>query len=155
MNRQVWLVALFGVVAGVALAACAGKSQSREAAAPSAASGYEPLDGRKDDVRELWIQIRQWRVELGMAAEPAPGDEHLVAQAVGSLRFCAATDAEPTGGTCGDVCNIKEAICDNADSICRIADELEGDAWAAGKCKSAKASCKEATDRCCACADGG
>jgi hypothetical protein len=134
------------VAAAVAalVAACAG---SNRAEAPGQA--WAPTDARKDDIRELWMQIREWRVELALPADPIPGDQALLAQAVNSLRRCALTDAAE--GTCGDVCNLKDAICDNADSICRIADELDGDAWAADKCKSAKASCKEATDRCCAC----
>jgi hypothetical protein len=144
MNRHVWLAALIGVGAGIGLAACAGSKRNE---AP--ASAYAPLDARKDDIRDLWMQIREWRVELNMPADPRPGDKALIAQGVTALRRCALADGEP-GGTCGDVCNLKDAICDNADSICRIASDL-GDAWADDKCKSAKSSCKEATDRCCAC----
>lgn len=142
MARHAWWAAVLGLVAGVGLAACAARG-----AAPTNTAA---MDVRKDDIRELWIQIRDWRVALGMTADPVPAGKIFMAKAVTQLRACPVPEQEPSG-TCGDTCNLKEAICDNAESICRIADELEGDAWAADKCKSAKSSCKEATDRCCAC----
>jgi hypothetical protein len=137
------------LLAIAALGAALGCAASNRAENPGAA--WAPVDARKDDIRDLWMQIREWRVELAMPADPTPGDKALLAQAVKALRRCPATDAAE--GACGDVCNLKDAICDNADSICRIADELGDDAWAAGKCTSAKASCKEATDRCCGCTE--
>jgi hypothetical protein len=137
----------------LALAALAAAAGCAAAERPGGdAERYGALDARKDDIRELWMQIRDWRVELAMPADPTPGDAATLAQAIGRLRRCRMPDAAPPEGTCGDVCNLKDAICDNAVSICRIAAELDGDAWADGKCASAKASCKEATDRCCACA---
>jgi hypothetical protein len=112
-------------------------------------------EARRADIRDLWFQIRDWRVESGMATEPEPIERAFQAKAVHSLRQCGiGAAAEEPRGTCADVCNLKDAICDNADSICRIADELDGDDWAADKCKSAKSSCKEATERCCACTGG-
>ena len=138
------IVVVLAAALAVAATGCAGSNR-----AESPGGAWAPADARKDDIRELWMQIREWRVELAMPADPMPGDQALLAQAVKTLRRCPATDAAE--GTCGDVCNLKDAICDNADSICRIDDELGDDAWAAGKCTSAKASCKEATNRCCGC----
>ena len=52
---------------------------------------------------------------------------------------------------CADVCELGSAICENAEDICAIAAELGDDAWAKDKCDSAKASCREAQERCCQC----
>ena len=135
------LVAIAGAVLGAALASCA--SQPRE---PS----YAYVDARRDDIRDLWMQIRQWRVEGGMAADPRA---HVIRTAgsasVGTLRVC---PADPETDRCRDVCNLKDAICDNAERICGIAEEIGNDPWSAEKCASAKASCKEARERCCRCA---
>ena len=70
-----------------------------------------------------------------------------------AMRICP-DEYEPVTEECQDVCSLAGAICENADSICRIAGELPGDTWAEGKCDSAKASCKEAKERCCSCENG-
>lgn len=129
---------LVGAGIGVGLAACASK-------APMVATAE--IDLRKKEIQDLWIQIRDWRVDHQWSAEPAirvPG------ASVPEIRRCKAP-REPSTDTCQDICTLKDAICDNAQSICRIAGDLDGDAWADEKCKSAKASCKEATEKCCEC----
>jgi hypothetical protein len=129
---------LVGAGIGIGLAACASK-------APMVATAE--IDLRKKEIQDLWIQIRDWRVDHQWSAEPAirvPG------ASVPEIRRCKAP-REPSTDTCQDICTLKDAICDNAQSICRIAGDLDGDAWADEKCKSAKASCKEATEKCCEC----
>jgi hypothetical protein len=130
---------LLGAAAGAGLAACRPP--------PSSVAAAE-ADMRKKEIQDLWIQIRDWRVDHNWSAEPAirtPG------ASVREIRECKAP-REPSTEICQDICTLKEAICDNAQDICRIAGQLEGDAWADEKCKSAKASCKEATQKCCQCA---
>lgn len=140
---SLWIaVAVIGALLGGAVASCARARSPR--------ASYEQIDARKDDIRDLWMQIRGWRVEIGMSPDP---DRHLVQmvrpRSVSDLRVC---PSEPHTRTCQDVCNLKDAICDNAARICHIADELGDDSWADEKCASAKASCKEARQRCCRCA---
>jgi hypothetical protein len=53
--------------------------------------------------------------------------------------------------TCTDSCQLSDTICDNADKICKLAAELVGDTWAAGKCDTAKQTCDAAHAKCCAC----
>ena len=68
----------------------------------------------------------------------------------GAQRVCQAQ----VPSTCNDVCNLADAICDNAERICEIAAELgSDDKLGQEKCASAKASCREAKQRCCSCAD--
>ena len=133
---------LWGLLAsagiGLGLVACGSKS-------PTLATAE--MDLRKKEIQDLWIQIRDWRVDHQWSAEPAirvPG------ASVREIRRCK-EPREPSTDTCQDICALKDAICDNAQSICRIAGELDGDAWADEKCKSAKASCVEATEKCCEC----
>ena len=55
----------------LALAAggCAQARQAPAAEAPASAFAYS--DARKDEIKDLWIQIRGWRVEMGLTgAEP-------------------------------------------------------------------------------------
>jgi hypothetical protein len=129
---------LLGAALGVALAACAARSPM---------VGTAEIDMRKKEIQDYWIQIRDWRVDHGWSADPAI---RAAGASVPEIRRCKTARA-PGSDTCQDICTLKDAICDNAQSICRIAGELDGDAWADEKCKSAKGSCKEATEKCCEC----
>jgi hypothetical protein len=125
-----------------------GERSSTRAAVPSSIG---PHDREKQDIQDLWMQIREWRVEMQWGTEPPRAlIRQYRNQSVHQLRVCPA-NPQPQTNTCRDVCNISEAICDNAESICRIAGQLAGDSWAQEKCENAKASCKEATERCCKC----
>lgn len=52
---------------------------------------------------------------------------------------------------CQDVCSLSDSICDAADEICKLAADLPGDDWAAGRCTAGKESCDKARLRCCNC----
>lgn len=139
-----------GLFAGAALAGvlCACAQSGR---APMSAAAYEARDLRKDEIRDLWMQIREWRVEEGWTADPLPVVIRMSLHVpVADLRLCPG-DPTPKTELCTDVCTVKDAICDNAESICRIAADLGGDPWADDKCESAKGSCREARDQCCRC----
>jgi hypothetical protein len=60
-------------------------------------------------------------------------------------------DSPDSGGAydaCSDVCTIGDSICDNAERICRLAEQLAPDDWADGKCSDATESCTAAGDNC-------
>jgi hypothetical protein len=109
----------------------------------------------RDEIMALWTQIRDWRHEAGLNVEPEPASilatRRLSVQKARVVRSCPPVPPK----ACYDVCSLADAICDNAERICSIAAETPGDAWAAEKCDSAKASCREAKDRCCACEEPG
>jgi hypothetical protein len=129
----------------VLLSACPGPSKG-----PSAA---EFRMQKKNEITALWTQIRQLRHEAHMDVEPSP---ILISQPPTSVSEAkrACPDNHPVPRTCNDICSIADAICDNAESICGLADELgKDDDFAQGKCTSAKASCREAKQRCCGCSD--
>ncbi len=132
---------LVGLGLALAIAACA--SQAR---------GIAGMDERKQDIQRLWNEIRQMRKDNGMSADPTldPKRSDILQNSVPKIRQCPDDDA-PKSDQCADVCTLKDDICDNAASICRIAGELGDDDWARDKCNKAKASCKEATEKCCTC----
>lgn len=154
MTRAV-LVALLAVAAAIALS-CAGKAPEP--------TPYQRHDARKNEISQLWMQIRQWRAEANIpGVEPSYGLIQSVrltpmSRLRDELAQMCEQPAEPAP-ECNDTCGLAENICENAERICKIAGELGNDPWANEKCASAKASCKEAKETCCECeskrGDGG
>jgi hypothetical protein len=120
---------------------------------PSGPSAAEIRMQRQNQITALWTQIRQWRHEAGMDLDPSP---ILISQPPKTVsdakRVC--PDNHQVPKSCTDICSIADAICDNAEANCGLADELgKSDDFAQGKCTSSKASCREAKQRCCGCSD--
>jgi hypothetical protein len=140
-----------GVVAGLVIGfACALLAMS---CAHTEGSPWEQRYTKMNEITTLWSQIRDWRHEAHMTLDPTPQDllQWGTRPAREAKGVCPANHEVPT--TCGDVCNLGDDICDNAERICTIADELgKDDHDAQDKCSSAKASCREAKQRCCDCA---
>lgn len=134
-----WGLVLGGAL-GAVLVACAGQ--------PKSARAVGDTDLRKEEIQDYWMQIRDWRVELKLRPDP-----QMIPQppAVTRSEPKCETVKKPATPVCQDTCTLADGICDNMESICRIAKQLEGDAWAEGKCQSARASCEEARQACCAC----
>ena len=132
-----------GVALGAAIAvvvACGGPQHPDESA------------NKRTQIAILWAQIRDWRREAHMPLDPPRAFElQWQGQPLNVVkRVC--TDGHEVPKTCDDVCNLSDAICDNAEAICGLADELgKDDSFAQEKCASAKASCREAKQRCCNC----
>jgi hypothetical protein len=107
---------------------------------------------KRQEILALWSKIRDWRHEAHMGLDPSPqAMTQIVSRTVNDVkRVCPDGHKVPT--TCNDVCNLADDICDNAERICTLADELgKDDEWAQEKCASAKASCREAKQKCCDC----
>jgi hypothetical protein len=124
-----WHALAAGVVLG-AIAACA---------SPQRPSAWEERSWRAQEILTLESQIRDYRRQLGLQPNP----DRFYFQAPIPLRTPAAGTDE-----CRDVCDLARYICGAKDDICRIAGELGDDPWASGKCEKAKASCREANQRC-------
>ena len=137
------------VILGVALAAAVvGIIACARPPHPTTETRMQKLN----EITTLWAQIRGWRREAHMELDPAP---LTMSQWRGrtvpeAARVC--SEALRVPPRCGDVCSLGDAICDNAERICTLADELGNDHLAQDKCTSAKASCREAKQRCCSCA---
>lgn len=107
---------------------------------------------KENQITALWTQIRGWRHDAHMDLEPARNDviKFFKQPVAAAKQVCPEEHEVPK--TCEDICDLSTAICDNAEAICGIAAELGADdSWAQDKCASAKASCKEAKQRCCNC----
>jgi hypothetical protein len=128
--------AAFALSAVVAVAA--GIAACSHAPHPNAA---ETRMQKLNEITTLWAQIRNWRREAMSQWRGRTVPE--------AARVCSEPIRVPP--RCDDVCSLGDAICDNAERICTLADELGNDHLAQEKCTSAKASCREAKQRCCSC----
>ena len=142
------------VAIGIALAsvasliACGGKmGRPMQAAAPDAM--MRPSDSRAE-IDRLSADIAAREQTAGATAPDGAAIEAAQPMSIGDVQgVCAAPLTPPPA--CTDVCTLGTAICDDARSICRLADDLIGDAWAAERCDAGKASCQAAQQRCCDC----
>jgi hypothetical protein len=110
---------------------------------------------KENEITTLWAQIRERRHEAHMDVDPNPSDVFQLRNrsVPEAKRVCTAAHEVPA--KCDDICDLAAYICDNAETICKIADDLgKQDEYAQDKCASAKASCREAQQRCCNCSSG-
>lgn len=127
--------------------------------APHPQEDWQTRLRKEDQITALWTQIRDWRREAKLRTEPERIDVFAVRglSVPQAKAVCQPDHRVPPA--CDDICSLADAICDNAEAICNIAAELGNDDYAQEKCTSAKASCREAKQRCCNCsakpADGG
>jgi hypothetical protein len=147
--RWVRAAALLYAAALVACGASMRPQASAPGAAPDAMIGPRPADAHAEITR-LAEQIAAGERAAGVAApdEAAVSAAQPMSEAE-AAGVCVAPLAPPAA--CADTCTLATSICDDAASICRLADELVGDAWAAERCDAGKASCVAARQRCCAC----
>jgi hypothetical protein len=151
------------------LGAC-GASKPAQAPASQAAAGGAGEAPTRAEIARLWDEIDGWRGQAGMAGPDdngtspmaAPGEAEVatsmperasVAPAIQPPdAACPVTVSEPP--QCRDSCTLATSICSNAERICRLAEDLAGDDWAAGKCSDAAGVCRQATADCCDCRAG-
>jgi hypothetical protein len=140
-----------GIALGVWLAACGGQKMARSTTSEPPTS--PDAMGRSMDADKR-AEIERLMAEIDGARPPTmamPSDAQ-VAEAMSNAPEISTCDLEPPDTpTCNDSCSISTKICENADAICRIAEELQPDDWSERKCGEAHASCEIAHDTCCAC----
>jgi hypothetical protein len=115
-------------------------------------SGDHVRQDKREEIIALWTQIRQWRHDAQLSLEPPQVDlnDYVGRSPRDARNVCPVHHEVPV--TCANVCNLSDAICDNEETICKLADELgKDDDFAQGKCTNAKASCSEAKQKCCKC----
>jgi hypothetical protein len=107
---------------------------------------------KENEITALWTQIRDWRHDAHMDLDPVRNDVFQMSKRSVAEAKSVCPEAHEVPPKCNDVCDLSTAICDNAETICIIAAELgPQDDYAQEKCASAKASCREAKQRCCNC----
>jgi hypothetical protein len=145
------LALLLGTCCALAIA-CGG---ARKSAAPVTAASHGAGDPRAQiEALDRQIADDMARAQIPPVAMPCTGAA--CAEAM-SQPFATPTREDPqcrpaSTPRCSDTCTLATSICTNQQKICELAQQLEGDDWAAGKCESARASCKAAHDQCCQCA---
>lgn len=140
----------------LAFAACGGAKQSmrvQEQPVTSTDATPEPLLGaRPDELRARIVELDEAiTTDWPALGAPEPDDATVSSMSALPAASAAATCERSPRATCTDVCRLSDSICTNATTICDLASQLPGDDWAASKCNRAKASCKTASERCCAC----
>lgn len=152
MTRFAFVLSLAFAAALAACAAAGRKAQQPEMTQPRTDASIDPtLSGRPDVMRErIRVLDEQIARELDEARIEAPDAEASAAMSATPIAEARVTCDHVPSDRCQDVCKLSGSICDNAAAICELADELPGDAWAAERCGAAKASCRRATERCCA-----
>ncbi len=132
------------------LVACAASGRHAKMSPATTDAGAPPLSGRPDELRaqiaELDAAIDR---DLGAASIDKPDEAMAASMAATPMAEVRTTCEHVPSQRCEDVCKLSTSICDNAESICELAAQLPGDAWAEERCGAAKASCKRAQDRCC------
>lgn len=106
------------------------------------------------DINERWTAIQEAMVEAeldtNMRSDAATAMAERVAGKPVAEARAICTPPDPPKLLCKDVCKLANSICDNAENICRLAEQLDED-WARGRCTGATTSCGQAADRCCGC----
>jgi hypothetical protein len=146
------------VAACVTLASCGGRKAGPMAptSAPSTTGGAAaPTDmmpgSPKSEIERLFAEVEQRRTELALP-EPTPEAPHSPASPMSAPPLSTDATCKPAKtDRCTTSCTLSDAICTNADKICKLASELAGDTWAADKCSRAKQTCDAAHTSCCGC----
>lgn len=153
-----------GILAGACCAllfACASGGQKRSAAvSPSAAdAGMAPAPSSEhDEITRLEGEIDAELVKRSLpAASPPSCSGASCAQVSAAIPMGNFTRVEgpsckaPVNETCKDSCTMSDSICKNAERICTIAKQLDGDTWANEKCVKGSESCTQSQKLCCSC----
>lgn len=139
----------------IAVASCAASKPVDKSTAPSAApeaGAAELAPDPREEIRRLDAQIAESRTQLGLD-EPTPA----MLEGVSTQPMSVAPSSEdptckpaPTE-RCKTSCDLSDSICENAQKICDIAEQLQGDTWAAGMCAKANKTCEGSRAKCCGC----
>jgi hypothetical protein len=123
------------------------------AASPEAGTPTMPGDPRSEIAQlEAELDAAAAQLELPaptpMAADAVPPAEAMATPVPrADDPACRPSPSE----TCQTSCTLSDSICTNATRICKLADQLAPDTWAAQRCASANERCTASRARCCGC----
>ena len=136
-----------------AIAACGAKQKSAAPAAPEATSAPSVMPASpRDQILELDDLIAADRAKLALDEPTDAMVQGAPAQPLGAMPSSADPKCRPAASeTCKTSCTLSDSICSNADKICRLAQDMAGDAWAQNKCAKANQTCEASRTKCCGC----
>ncbi|MGE5185064.1 MAG: hypothetical protein ACM31C_23510 [Acidobacteriota bacterium] len=136
----------------VIVVACAAPLKTSQAPAPQ--QPMPAAGGPRGEIEQLSNQIEAQRAQMALPEPPAAPQMATTPNATPMGQVPSSHDEachHGTSQTCTDSCDLSDQICGNAQKICDLAQQLQGDAWAAGKCERGKQTCDAAHASCCAC----
>jgi hypothetical protein len=147
------------VLAAACLAALACAGAARAPSAPETEPGAEDASDVVPEDPHIEIEERDRNITAALARAQIPPP---VATCSGPACNTAMSEpfstpkSDPTCRTtprdrCSDLCSASTSICRNQERICKLAQHLLYDDWAANKCTRARASCQASHDACCGC----
>ena len=117
--------------------------------APGAA--VMPASGR-DQIEELDAQITAAVTELKLDDARPEAIQSGQATPMGAVTAAGDPACRPAKTeTCSTSCTLSDSVCSNADKICTLAADMQGDTWAENKCKRANLMCQASHKKCCGC----
>jgi hypothetical protein len=137
-----------GVIAGAALGAIVVACATVPKTPPPE---WEKRMVQLQEIDRLYSEIRVFRSDMKLELEPPVTLQNAFRTKSTKEARAVCPDNHKIPATCDDSCRLSSHICENSELICKIADELGPQDRAQEKCTSAKASCREAKQRCCDC----
>src|SRR5436190_24126780 len=135
MKIRLGLLSLAAGALAAALVACAAGKPAMKSQAPVATDAGPPLSGRPDELRAKIAQLDEDILRDMQEAQVEPPDATMSASMASTPMADVRQVCEHApGDRCEDVCKLGGSICDNASSICDLAAQLPGDAWAEERC---------------------
>lgn len=150
-------ISLALAAACLAALACGAGSATSSAPPFAPSTNATPEVGPRDVHAEIEELDRSISAKLARAQIPPPDatcSGATCATAMSEPFTTPATDPAcrpPPGDRCSNLCTLATSICRDQERICRLAQQLPDDDWAANKCTGARASCQAAHDTCCDC----
>ena len=134
----------------IAIVACAAKP-AQYSGTPEKQHATVMPDSKHDQILALEQKIDADRGTLQLA-EPMETDyQGSPAEPLGAMPATQDPKCRPAKTeTCTTSCTLSDSICNNADSICRLAVEINDD-WARGRCAKANKTCDASRTKCCGC----
>ncbi len=135
----------------LSIGACGAMPHSKISQSPAQSADARPLspsDSIRQEISRHFQEIGRLRQQAGLPREPETAQIESATATPNERIPMATPPVSNRSVSCQDTCTLQASICENATSICSLAQQLDNDAWANEKCDSGKASCTLATEKC-------
>jgi hypothetical protein len=105
-----------------------------------------------DQIEELDAKITAATTELKLEEAQPEAIQSSSPTPMGAITAAGDPKCRPAKtDTCSTSCTLSDSVCSNADKICTLAKDMQGDTWAENKCKRANLMCEASHKKCCSC----